>query len=44
MESPLKVATPETAATGVPPVSVPLPALLPKTKPTEAVDVVTRFP
>jgi hypothetical protein len=44
MESPLYVATPATAATAVPPVSVPLPALLPKAKPTEAVDVVTRFP
>jgi hypothetical protein len=44
MESPLKVATPETAATAVPPVSVPLPALLPNAKPTEAVDVGTRFP
>jgi hypothetical protein len=44
MESPLKVATPETPFTAVPPVNVPLPALLPKVTPTETVDVVTRFP
>jgi hypothetical protein len=44
IESALKVATPATAETAEPPVSVPLPALLPKANPTEVVDVVTRFP